>query len=225
MKKRKNIAKIGLDVAKIVLMGCIVCWLPLRSHAQGNPQSKHQAMMHYLEAVGQYQQQQYDTAFRAATASLNLDSTRAGTWELRGLCSMNLGDPASAEKDLFHATQLDPENARTWMLKGEALTRLGSYPAALIDLNHALSLQPNDPGFLFYRAKAQTLAGNYAEALHDFEAIGPFDNQTPEVQKYWGLAVWRSQGPEKGCPMLHTAAEGGALGLEEILQSDCRAEK
>jgi tetratricopeptide (TPR) repeat protein len=100
---------------------------------------------------------------------VELGSTTASVYELRGFTHYQKGNLTNAISDYSRAVQLDPANVRVRLGRATAYDAFGQFDKAISDLNECLRRNPKDAEALGMRGRCQGENGQFDAAVRDFD--------------------------------------------------------
>jgi tetratricopeptide (TPR) repeat protein len=121
------------------------------------------------QAFAYLQTGKINLAIRNLNRSLQLASTNAATWALRGLANIYRERYDWALADCERSLELEQDNPFTLINQGLALVRLGRYEDGVSAYNRSLELNPDDPTALSNRGIAKYELGRFDQSLNDLD--------------------------------------------------------
>ena len=140
--------------------------------------------VYYLRAVIYQGAENWRAAKVDVDAAIAIEP-EADYYEVRGLCSYNLGDYAAARADFAIAIR-DNENIDTsfFVYRGMAAILTNEPAAAIDDFTNALEREPDNVKALGQRAKAYEACGNVKAALADLARLRPLIPKSPMLEAH-----------------------------------------
>jgi tetratricopeptide (TPR) repeat protein len=123
--------------------------------------------------------------------------------------------PATADSDLDHATQLDPKGFDAYMYRGNVYFGKGDYDRAIADYDQAIQLYPKNANAYVRRGFAYYRKGDDDRAISDYDQAIRLDPKfaTPHNDRRFRLLEAARPGScdRRLRPSDHARSEGGGV--------------
>ena len=116
-------------------------------------------------------QDKYTEAIGYLNILIDVDSTLAEGWFLRGVAKYYLNDLQGSKKDLSKSISKNPLFTIAYHYRAIVNNRLGKYNEAFKDLEFALELRPEDSEILFTRGGTYIQTKQYSKAIQDYNRV------------------------------------------------------
>ncbi|MDQ7822414.1 MAG: tetratricopeptide repeat protein [Candidatus Eremiobacteraeota bacterium] len=120
------------------------------------------------EAAGKQETKDYKGAIADYTKALDINSSLAEAWHMRGVCKGETGDSRGAVEDYSRAIALTPGNAVIWYDRGLDKRKMNDLAGAISDYSEVIRLRPDYTSAYYNRAIALRMLGRHQEAIKDF---------------------------------------------------------
>jgi tetratricopeptide (TPR) repeat protein len=117
----------------------------------------------------------FSKAIHYLDAAVDIDSTHARAYFIRGCAKGYLRDFRGALDDYERVVAMNPGDAVTWYNKGTMKHELNDHAGAVADFDRAIGIDPEYADAYFNRGAAKARLGDYQGALADFEAVVGLD--------------------------------------------------
>ncbi len=116
-------------------------------------------------------QDKYTEAIHYLNTLIEVDSTLAEGWFLRGVAKYYLNDLQGSKNDLSKSISKNPLFTIAYHYRAIVNNRLSKYNLAFKDLEFALELRPEDQEILFTRGGTYIQTKQYAKAIQDYSRV------------------------------------------------------
>jgi len=116
-------------------------------------------------------QDKYTEAIHYLNTLIEVDSTIAEGWFLRGVAKYYLNDLQGAKNDLSRSISKNPLFTIAYHYRAIVNNRLARYNDAFNDLEYALELRPDNQELLFTRGGTYIQTKQYSKAIQDYSRV------------------------------------------------------
>ena len=116
-------------------------------------------------------QNRFTESIRYLNTLIDVDSTFAEGWFLRGVAKYYLNDIQGSKKDLTKSIERNPNFTIAYHYRAIVNNRLSRYNDAFKDLEQALELRPEDDEILYTRGGTYIQTKQYDKAIQDYTKV------------------------------------------------------
>ncbi len=117
----------------------------------------------------------YGDAIENLSKAIELDSSDAFAYLVRGFARNELKEYGKAIDDFSKAIEFDPSHTAAYYNRGDAWNELKEYGKAIDDFSTAINLDPSDAAAYYNRGNAWIKLKEYGKAIDDFSKAIEFD--------------------------------------------------
>jgi tetratricopeptide (TPR) repeat protein len=125
----------------------------------------------YYQGQKLISQNKFTEAIRSLNVLIEIDSTIAEGWFLRGVAKYYLDDIQGSMRDLNKSISKNPLLTQAYHYRAIVKNRFSEYKEALKDLELALELRPEDEDILFTRGGTYLQMMKYSKAIQDYSSV------------------------------------------------------
>jgi tetratricopeptide (TPR) repeat protein len=152
---------------KLITFICIAAFAIISSSATAQLNKAY----FYYQGQRLITQDKFTEAIGYLNILIDVDSTLAEGWFLRGVAKYYLNDLQGSKNDLSKSISKNPLLTIAYHYRAIVNNRLGRYNEAFRDLEFALELRPEDQEILFTRGGTYIQTKQYSKAIQDYSRV------------------------------------------------------
>jgi protein O-mannosyl-transferase len=164
----------------------------------------------------------YTEALKDIDRAINMDTTIAEAYDVRGIAYYGLRNMDSALINYNHAIALDPEVAKPFNNRGVVKAEMGDFDGAMKDINMSITLSPNDAEAYRNRGSIKNLMKDYKGSIEDYDFALKLKPDDDLVYYNRGVTRLKLKDSTGACEDWKKAVTLGNKGATEAIKLNCK---